>query len=175
MLKGDKIYLRSVEKRDVNVFYSISSEKEVRKYDGGYTIYPSIEYVIENFQEIMNINRKTLSIINEKGVLVGYLTYKSSEDTINVYNIGITIGSNFWGRGYGTDSIRVLLNYLFMFKAAHRIELEVVEYNKRAIRCYEKCGFKIEGTKRNKYFSEGQYHNTIIMGILREEYDKERA
>ncbi|GIM29385.1 N-acetyltransferase [Clostridium polyendosporum] len=170
MLKGDKVYLRSVEKRDVNIFCSICSDKEVRRYDGGHIIYPSTEYVMQHFDQLMNINRKTLSIINEKGTLVGYITYKESEDTSNVYSIGITIGSVYWNRGYGQDSINILLDYLFMYRNAQRIELEVVSYNERAIRCYERCRFIIEGTKRKKYFCRGQYHDVLIMGILREDY-----
>lgn len=171
MLKGKKIYLRSVEKRDVNIFYNYSTDKEIRKFDGGNMILPSIESVMQHFDEIMNISRKTLSIINEKGVLVGYLTYKEFEDTNNIYSIGITIGSQFWGRGYGQDSIKVLLEYLFMYRGAQRVELEVVDYNTRAINCYEKCGFIIEGKKRKRYFAQGQYHDTLIMGILKEEFD----
>lgn len=174
MLKGKKIYLRSVEKRDVNIFYNYSTDKEIRKFDGGNMIFPSIEYVMQHFDEIMNVSRKTLSIINEKSVLVGYLTYKEFEDTANVYTIGITIGSQFWGRGYGQDAIMVLLDYLFMYRGAQRVELEVVDYNLRAIRCYEKCGFITEGKKRSRYFSQGKYHDTLLMGILRDEFDKLR-
>lgn len=171
MLKGDKVYLRSVEKRDVSIFSSFASDKEIRRYDGGNTIYPSTEYIIQHFDELMNIDRKTLSIINEKGTLVGYVTYKEYKDTSNVYSIGITIGSLYWNRGYGQDAINVLLNYLFMYRNAQRIELEVVSYNERAIRCYERCGFIIEGTKRKKFFCRGQYHDVLIMGILREDYN----
>jgi RimJ/RimL family protein N-acetyltransferase len=61
-----------------------------------------------------------------------------------------------------------------MYRGAQRVELEVVNYNLRAIRCYEKCGFITEGKKRNRYFSQGKYHDTLIMGILRNEYDKLR-
>lgn len=172
MIRGKNVYLRSVEKRDINTFYDICSDKEIRKYDGGYMIFPSVEYMVQNFEEITSLKRKALSIINEKGVLIGYTTYYEYEDSVNVYAIGITIASRFWGRGYGKDTIEVLLDYLFMYKAAERVELEVVNYNNRAIKCYERCGFIKEGIKRKKYFSQGVYNDTIIMGILKEDYNK---
>lgn len=172
MLKGKKIYLRSVEKRDMSIFYSFCEEEEVRKYDGGHKIMPALERVMEYFDEITNNRRNALSIINEKNVLVGYMTFKEKMDTINVYSIGITIGSRYWNRGYGKDSINTLLDYLFMYRAAQRVELEVVDYNERAINCYKSCGFIIEGTKRKGYFYNGQYHNIYMMAILSDEYKK---
>lgn len=170
LLKGSKIYLRLVEKRDVSIIYNICSEPEVRTYDGGQFILPPLEYIMKHFEEMFDMNRKGLAIINEKNVVVGYITYKEIKDTIDVYSIGITIGSKFWGRGYGKDSIKTLLEYLFMNKGAHRTELEVVDYNQRAISCYKSCGFIEEGRKRKKYFSKGKYNDTLIMSVLREEY-----
>ncbi|SHE75222.1 GNAT family N-acetyltransferase [Clostridium fallax] len=170
MLKGEKIYLRSVEKRDMSIFYSFCEEEEVRKFDGGHKIMPALERVMQSFDEMTNNRRDALSIINEKNVLVGYMTFKEKMDTINVYSIGITIGSRYWNRGYGKDSIKTLLDYLFMYRAAQRVELEVVDYNERAINCYKSCGFIKEGTKRKSYFSNGKYHDVFMMGILSEEY-----
>lgn len=51
-----------------------------------------------------------------------------------------------------------------------RVELEVLDFNTRARRCYEKVGFRYEGTRRRAVFSGGAYHDSIIMGILREEF-----
>lgn len=174
MLKGEKIYLRSVEKKDVSILFDMCSDREIRKYDGGNVVLPSIDFVMNNFDEVFNGNRKCLTIINQKGNAVGYISYSEFKDCVNVYSIGITIGKQFWGRGYAKDSINTLIEYLFMYKGAHRIELEVVEYNERAINCYKRCGFIKEGIKRNKYFAQGDYHNTVIMGILKNEYDNSK-
>jgi RimJ/RimL family protein N-acetyltransferase len=54
----------------------------------------------------------------------------------------------------------------------HRVELEVFDYNSRAIRCYEKCGFKLEGRRREAMFRDGRYHDALIMAILREEFEE---
>jgi RimJ/RimL family protein N-acetyltransferase len=170
MLRGSRVLLRPVEKRDITIYYDIWSNEDVRRLDGSFTLPPSKEYIIENFNRLLNLEKKYLSIINEKGVLVGYITFEGARDCCNVYSLGITIGRNYWSRGYGEESIRTLLKYLFMNKGAERVELEVLEFNERAIKCYTKCGFVQEGVKRNRIFSDGRYVNLIIMGILKEEY-----
>ena len=55
-------------------------------------------------------------------------------------------------------------------KTKRRIELNVAEYNKIATKCYEKCGFKIEGCLRKKLLMDGTYYDQYIMALLREEY-----
>lgn len=172
MLKGERVLLRTVEKRDITMFYDIWCDEEVRKFDAAYLITPSKEFLMENFNAFMNNAKKYLSIINEKNVLVGYITYEESTENNSIYTLGITIGRAFWDRGYGADAINTLLRYLFLSKNAHRVELEVADYNHRAIQCYSRCGFLEEGRKRKKYFSQGRFSDVVIMGILRDEYYK---
>lgn len=76
----------------------------------------------------------------------------------------------FWSRGYGTEAIRLLLRYGFDELRLHRIDLRVLDYNTRAIRAYEKCGFVREGVERDSAFVNGQWHSDVVMGILEHEY-----
>lgn len=69
----------------------------------------------------------------------------------------------------GSEVTRLLLAYGFQVKKWHRIELRVLEYNHRAIRCYEKCGFK-DGVLRENAYIEGKYCSDIVMSILEREY-----
>jgi RimJ/RimL family protein N-acetyltransferase len=63
--------------------------------------------------------------------------------------VGIGIGErDFWGKGYGTDAMRLILRYGFSELNLQRISLDVFEYNPRAIRSYEKAGFRMEGPER---------------------------
>lgn len=162
MLKGEKIYLRLLEKRDIRILQDICDDERVRRYN---TI----------SDENNNIIRKALSIINEKEVLVGFITYKENTCFKNMYSIGITIGSRYWNRGYGQDSIKILLKYLFNELNAIKVELQVIKKNIRAITCYKRCGFIEEGIKKSKCSLDGEYVDTIIMGIIKEEFEIKRA
>jgi RimJ/RimL family protein N-acetyltransferase len=84
---------------------------------------------------------------------------------------GILIGEkDVWGRGYGPDAARLILQHGFEELGLHRIGLEVYSLNPRAIRAYEKAGFVREGTLRESYFRHGQFHDTIVMSILESEW-----
>ncbi|MBL4933600.1 GNAT family N-acetyltransferase [Clostridium paridis] len=170
MLKGEMVYLKAIERKDMNIIYNICSEKEVRLYDGGGMELPPYKDIMKNYDKFMIIDRKSLTIINEKNVIIGYISYKELQNTVGVYDIGITIGSRYWGRGYGKDSVRTLIKYLFETQSAHRIELEVVVNNERAVNCYKACGFIEEGRKREKYYNNKKYYDTLVMSILKKDY-----
>ena len=84
---------------------------------------------------------------------------------------GISIGDReFWGKGYGTDAMRLILRYGFYELNLRRISLVVFEFNQRALRSYEKAGFRIEGRQRQGVQREGRRWDILYMGILREEW-----
>jgi RimJ/RimL family protein N-acetyltransferase len=85
--------------------------------------------------------------------------------------LGIFIGDRqYWGKGFGTDAIRTLLRYGFEEANLRRIQLEVFAFNPRALRVYDKCGFKLEGTRKQVLFREGDWHDEHILAILRDEW-----
>lgn len=87
--------------------------------------------------------------------------------------VGIGIGEpEFWGKGYGTDAMRVLLRFAFDELNLHRVSLSVYTYNTRAIRSYEKAGFQIEGRARRTLNRDGQRADEVFMGVLREEWER---
>ena len=85
--------------------------------------------------------------------------------------VGIGIGEpEFWGKGYGTEAMQLILRFAFMELNLQRVSLDVFEYNQRAIRSYEKAGFKMEGRQRGMLLREGQRWDLVYMGILRSEW-----
>lgn len=77
-----------------------------------------------------------------------------------------------WGNGYGTEAMFLLLGYGFEILNLHRIGLDVYSFNKRGIKSYEKLGFKQEGIIRDELFYDGEYHDSIIMGVLKDEFNQ---
>ena len=74
------------------------------------------------------------------------------------------------GKGYGRKLIQALLKICFEELALHRVDLGVIEYNKAAIRCYQSCGFQIEGTLRDSFLIDHEYYSVHNMSILDREY-----
>ena len=63
-----------------------------------------------------------------------------------------------------------MLRFAFNELNYHRVYLRVYDFNQRAIRCYEKCGFQTEGRLRQHMYRNGAWHDEIIMGVLRDEF-----
>lgn len=86
--------------------------------------------------------------------------------------VAIGIGERaYWGKGYGTDAMRLLLGFGFREWNLHRVSLLVFGYNPRALRSYEKCGFRVEGRVRQQLQRGGARHDAFVMGILRAEWE----
>ena len=85
--------------------------------------------------------------------------------------VGLFIGDKkFWNRGYGTEALRLLLDYGFKALNLHNIMLKVYSFNERAIKCYEKTGFKIIGKRRASLRRLNNVYDEIYMDILPEEF-----
>jgi RimJ/RimL family protein N-acetyltransferase len=78
------------------------------------------------------------------------------------------------GRGIGSEAIRLLQEFFFNELNLNRLQLHAYDYNEPAIRCYRKCGFSEEGRKRESFFYKGRYRDTILMSILKREYNQLR-
>jgi RimJ/RimL family protein N-acetyltransferase len=89
---------------------------------------------------------------------------------------GITIGEkDAWGLGFGTETTFLMVRHAFATLNLNRVMLQVYENNTRGLRAYEKVGFKQEGVLRQENYRQGRYWDTIIMAILRPEWDQMQA
>jgi len=87
--------------------------------------------------------------------------------------LGIMIGEkDHWDKGFGTDAVSALLGYAFGTLALNRVDLRLNVENKRALACYKSCGFKLEGRKRKHIFYRGRYRDELLMGLLREDWER---
>lgn len=86
--------------------------------------------------------------------------------------VGIGIGEpDYRSKGYGTEAMNMILKFAFHAQNLHRVNLGVFGFNTRAVRSYEKCGFKYEGTEREYIFKEDQRWDMLMMGVLRSEWE----
>ena len=107
----------------------------------------------------------------EDDKLVGFIDLDGTFYPHGEAFVGIGVGDReFWGKGYGTDAMQVILRYAFYELNLRRVSLDTFEYNPRAVRSYEKAGFVHEGAVRDFLHREGQRWDLIFMGILREDW-----
>lgn len=87
--------------------------------------------------------------------------------------MAIGIGNtDYRGKGYGAEAVRLILRYAFYELNLNRVGLDVIEYNEQAIRTYEKAGFQLEGRVRSAVLRDGNSYDRIMMGMLYSEWNE---
>lgn len=103
--------------------------------------------------------------------LIGLTTFSALDADNGSVLFHITLGErDVWGQGYGTEATTLMLAHAFERLGLHRVGLSVFSFNDRAIRSYEKAGFRIEGRLRDAIVRDGRYWDEIQMGALRPEW-----
>jgi len=110
--------------------------------------------------------------VRESDRLIGTCAFSQLDGATGSTLFHITIGEqDAWGMGYGTEATELMLAHAFSRLALHRVALTVFEFNSRAIRSYEKCGFVVEGRARQAILRDGRFWDEIHMSILAEEWE----
>ena len=107
--------------------------------------------------------------------LVGHIIVFGIRAKDRLATIGIALGREYTGRGYGTDAMRIIAGYGFRELGLHRIQLSVAQYNPAGIRAYEKAGFVEEGRRRESVWHDGRWYDEIQMSILDHEWAARQA
>ncbi len=125
------------------------------------------------YSRVMGTDFLAMAIhLRESDRLVGTCAFSQLDGDNGSTLYHITIGErDAWGKGYGTEATELMLGHAFTRLALHRVALTVFEFNTRAIRAYEKCGFVEEGRAREAILRDGQYWDEIHMSVLAEEWE----
>jgi RimJ/RimL family protein N-acetyltransferase len=111
------------------------------------------------------------AIDTKDGVHIGNTNFFSISPEDRRAELGLMIGEkSYWGQGYGTDAIRTLVQFGFQEMNLNRIHLTTYSFNHAAQAVYRKCGFVEEGRHRRQRYAEGEYHDVLVMGLLRDEW-----
>ena len=170
-LVGERIYLSPRNSEDVEKFTEWMNDFEVTDYTGRSGSLMSLEGERRYLEENDN-PEATFSIITlEHNKLIGTVGLEKIDRTNRTAILGIFIGDkDYLSKGYGTEAIKLVLDYGFNYMNMHSIRLDLISCNERALKCYKKCGFKEMGRTRENKFVNGKYYDTISMDILSTEF-----
>lgn len=170
MYEGKLVRLRAKREEDAEHLSRWFGDLETaRLADGGAPFPQSRDEALKRVREH---NEGDFAVETLDGRLLGDCgCYDVSEQSRNC-QVGWMIGDPAMrGKGYGTDMIRVLLQYLFRERNMERVVLTVFSYNKAGIGLYEKLGFVPEGILRDQVYTMGKYHDEYVYAMLRREYE----
>lgn len=129
---------------------------------------------VDRFFQTRAIGAESLAMaihVRESDRLIGTCALSQLDGDNGSALFHITIGErDAWGRGYGTEATRLMVDHAFRTLGIHRIGLSVFEFNERAIRSYVTCGFVAEGRAREAIWRDGRWWDEISMSILEPEF-----
>jgi RimJ/RimL family protein N-acetyltransferase len=179
LLTGKRISLRTPTRDDVPILYNLIygvENPEWKKYDAPY--YPlefcTFEEFSKRMEERMNVTDvPSQMIIEYQDQIIGMVSYYWEDKRTRWLEMGIVIYSpEHWNGGFGTEALSLWIDYLFENLTIERVGLTTWSGNPRMIRCAEKLGMRLEGRMRKCRYYNGEYYDSIRMGILREEWDE---
>jgi RimJ/RimL family protein N-acetyltransferase len=168
------ITLKPLTEENITPFYTWLNDELAIKYSLSKFQKISSNSDIEKWYSGLIADSKTFTtgvFLAETEKLIGYAGICSISDTNRSGEYFIFIGDRSqWGKGLGTSTTREILKHGFEKLNLNRIMLTVSEPNKGGIRAYEKAGFKYEGKLRQACNRDGEFHDKIVMSILKSEF-----
>jgi len=170
---GDRVYLSPMNSEDYLKYVEWLNNYEIAKGVNHVTNVLSID-AEKVWLEKATSEKYIFAIVNkENDTLLGNISLMKIHEINRTAELGIFIGDeNYLSRGYGSEAIMLLLDYAFRYVNLNNIMLRVFDYNKRAIKAYEKCGFKTFGVWKKSHYFDGEYSDEIYMNILKEDFYK---
>jgi len=173
-ISGRSVVLYRHRAENLRAFMKWYSDPEVARLTR-YHEAPLSQEEVERFfySRIMGADYLAMAIhVRDTNRLVGTCAFSQLDGDNGSTLFHITIGEHdAWGHGYGTEATNLMLAHAFRRLMLHRVALTVFEFNTRAIRSYEKCGFTVEGRARQAIFRDGRFWDEIHMSILAEEWE----
>jgi len=168
---GDKVYLSPMNSEDYLKYVEWLNNYEIAKGVNQIINMVSIESEKAWLEKAMS-EKYCFAIINkDNDTLLGNISLMKIHEVNRTAELGIFIGDeNYLSRGYGSEAIMLLLDYAFRYLNLNNIMLRVFSYNKRAIKAYEKCGFKTFGVWKECHYFDGEYSDEIYMNVLKRDF-----
>ncbi|MCH8065015.1 MAG: GNAT family N-acetyltransferase [Chloroflexi bacterium] len=184
MLEGNLVRLRALEPSDLERVYSWINDREVTRYIAAR--YPMSRADEERWLRGSSPNSFGGGVQLAIEVKNGEVQNGGTNEVAHIGNIdlvevrpedrkaglGVMIGDkDYWSNGYGTDAVVTILRFAFHEMNLNRVWLHAFDFNERAQACYRKCGFQEEGRLREHYYTEGRYCDSVVMAVLRHEFE----
>ena len=165
-LRGERVVLRPLVEDDLDAVYSALQESEVARWWG---VFDTDRIRVD----LLESAETAPFAIEVGGAFAGVVTYSEELDPdYRRAGIDIFLAEAYQGRGYGSEAIRVLARHLFGERGHHRLTIDPAAANVRAIRAYERVGFRRVGVMRDyERGADGSWHDGMLMDLLAHEFD----
>ncbi len=145
MITGNKIVLRDKRLADARDDYTWKTDPELTRLDAAPKLTISFhQFRLDYSSELRGSNsiRRVFAIETRDGKHIGNIGYYDIDETKGEAEVGIMIGNrDYWDKGYGADTVTTMVDHIFRQTNLNRIYLKSLDWNTRAHKCFQKCGF----------------------------------
>ena len=169
MLHGSKVTLRTIRAADLDELYGHHVEIDNRGEFFPRGVQSETAFR-KQFDEDGYWGREdgTLVIVDGSDRIVGHIEFFRAVSYWDAYELSYQLYDRAdAGKGYTTEAVQLLVDYLFATKQRHRLQLVIVPENAASRRVAEKCGFTLEGTLRGPFFNGGRNVDVLMYSLLR--------
>ena len=172
--QGERVRLRAIEPEDWPVYNEWNQDSDVAR-DCYWVPFPKSreatkKWVNDLALELPKNDAINMVIENLAGEFVGNINTHSCDPRSGAFKYGLAIRREHWRKGYAAEAIRLVLRYFFQELRYQKVTVEIYAFNVASINLHEKLGFVHEGHMRRMYFTNGQYHDSCILGMTCEEF-----
>lgn len=170
-IEGEKVYLSPMNLEDIEKY--VKWMNDFSTTDGLGSSSKVTTFESEKAWLINNMDKKEQQfaiVLKETDKLIGNCGFCDINHLHQKGEVGLFIGEEEnRSKGYGTEALSLLVEYGFNYLNLKNIMLKVFSFNKRAIKSYEKLGFKVFGKRTEVYYLNGKWYDEYFMEILRKE------
>jgi RimJ/RimL family protein N-acetyltransferase len=173
MLRGERAVLRPIQRADLPRLWELLEDLEVKmRSETGPVVPVSLARYQARFdQEAAEPpTDQTWFAVETDGALIGQGGLYRIDHFNRRCELGIALGRAFWGRGLGQDAVGTLVDYAFTHLHLHRVALQVLADDARAVGAYRKVGFVEEGRLRQQAWVRGRFVDELLMAMVREDW-----
>lgn len=174
--QGAVVRLRPLVPEDAAYSYAASLDSPARQtLECGVELPTTValqQVAIERFAGCQEVNGMVIFGIDDPaGSTVGSISLHSQDRTNGTFSFGIVIAREHWGRGYAREAVRILMRYGFWEQRYQKCNSACAHSNERSMQLHRALGFTEEGRRRRQIFYDGRYHEEVLWGMTREEFD----
>ena len=172
-LMGERVYLSPRNLEDAEQYTEWMNDFDTTDYIGTSFKVMSLQDEKQYLETDKKVEVSFAIVTIKEDKLIGSIALHEIDYIRRIATMGIFIGDReYRGQGYGTEAVKLILDFGFNYLNLNNIKLDLKEFNERALACYKKCGFKEYGRRRKCNFINGKYYDSIEMDILAEEFNE---
>jgi len=178
--QGEKVRLRPLRTDDAERSFVGILDSPARQFLAlGIELPTSIELqrsFLEKYAGCKDVGGEIIFAIETlEGVNVGGIALNDRDDKNGLFGFAVEIGRDHRRKGYAQEALRILLNYGFWERRYQKCNSACAQTNDASTALHKKVGFVEEGRRRRQVFFNGEYHDLVLFGMTREEFDESVA